>query len=204
MRMVRWASVTPEHFLIHVRGAIHAIKKMDLDTKFQEAMKAVESAILEVDLTKMQYKDELKKREKDDSSQQAVGASKASSDKAKKSKKAEGDESPPAKVVAAEAALKVRIAALSERQREVMMLLVEGLSNKEIARRLGISPETVKTHLARLYERLGARRRRPDRRRRAHPHPVRGRPQPRRLAHGAGERGYRTRSRGGEQSRDRR
>ena len=44
MRMVRWASGTPEHFLIHVRGAIHAIKEMELDTKFQEAMKAVESA----------------------------------------------------------------------------------------------------------------------------------------------------------------
>ena len=66
---------------------------MELDTKFQEAMKAVESAILEVDLTKMQYKDKLKKREKDDSSQQAVGAGKATPDKAKKSKKAEGDKS---------------------------------------------------------------------------------------------------------------
>ena len=64
MRMVRWASGTPEHFLIHVRGAIHAIKEMDLGIKFQAAMKAVESASLEVDLTKMQYKDELKKREK--------------------------------------------------------------------------------------------------------------------------------------------
>ena len=74
MRMVRWVSGTPEHFLIHVRGVIHAIKEMELDTKFQEATKAVESAILEFDLTKMQYKDELKKREKDDSSQQAVGA----------------------------------------------------------------------------------------------------------------------------------
>ena len=69
MRMVRWASGTPEHFLIHVRGAIHAIKEMELDTKFQEAMKTIESASLEVDLTKMQYKDELKKREKDDASQ---------------------------------------------------------------------------------------------------------------------------------------
>ena len=68
MRMVRWASGTPEHFLIHVRGVIHAIKEMELDTKFQEAMKAVESAILEVNLTKMQYKDQLKKMEKDDSS----------------------------------------------------------------------------------------------------------------------------------------
>ncbi len=68
--------------------------------------------ILEVELTKMNYKDKLKKdelktREKDDSSQQAVGAGKATSDKAKKSKKAEGDESPPAKVVAAKAALDV-------------------------------------------------------------------------------------------------
>ena len=80
MRMVRWASGTPEHFLIHVRGAIHAIKEMELDTKFQEATKAVESASLEVDLAKMQYKDELKKRERDDSSQQAVGAGKSAPD----------------------------------------------------------------------------------------------------------------------------
>ncbi len=57
MWMVRWASGTPEHFLIHVRGVSHAIKEMELDTKFQEAMKAVKSAILEVKLTKMQYKD---------------------------------------------------------------------------------------------------------------------------------------------------
>ena len=68
MRMVRWASGTPEHFLIHVQGAIHAIKEMELDTKFQKAANAVESAILEVELTKMNYKDKLKKRETDDSS----------------------------------------------------------------------------------------------------------------------------------------
>ena len=80
MRMVRWASGTPELFLIQVWGAIHAIKEMELDTKFQEAPKAVESAILEGDLTKMQYKDKLKKREKDDSSQQAVGAGKSAPD----------------------------------------------------------------------------------------------------------------------------
>ena len=78
-----------------------------MDIKFQEASKAVESAILEVDLTKMQYKDKLKKREKDDSSQQVAGASKAALDKAKKSKRAEGDESPPAEIVAAKAALEV-------------------------------------------------------------------------------------------------
>ena len=42
---------------------IHAIKEIELDTKFQEAMKAVESGTLEVNLTKMTYKDELKKKE---------------------------------------------------------------------------------------------------------------------------------------------
>ena len=48
---------------------------------------------------------------------------------------------------------------ISPRELTVLEALAQGLSNKEIARRLGISPETVKTHLARLYERLGARRR---------------------------------------------
>ena len=107
MRMVRWASGTPEHFLIHVRVAIHAIKEMELDTKFQEAMKAVESASLEVDLTKMQYKDKLKKRERDDSSQQVAGAGKAASDNAQKPKRTKGDDSPPAEVIAAKAALDI-------------------------------------------------------------------------------------------------
>ena len=94
MRMMRWASETPEHFLIHVQGVIHAIKEMEMDTKFQEVVKAVESSTLEVDLAKMSYKDEFKKRERDDSSQQTVGAGKAAPDKAKKLKKAEGFESP--------------------------------------------------------------------------------------------------------------
>jgi DNA-binding CsgD family transcriptional regulator len=48
---------------------------------------------------------------------------------------------------------------MTPRELGVLKELAEGRSNKEIARRLGISPETVKTHLARLYERLGARRR---------------------------------------------
>ena len=75
MRMMRWASGTPEHFLIHVQGAIHVIKEMELDTKFQVAVMAVEPATLEVDLAKMTYKDKDKKRGKDNSSQQVVGAS---------------------------------------------------------------------------------------------------------------------------------
>ncbi len=61
MRMARWASGTPKHFLIHVQGAIHAIKEMALDKKFQEAVKAVQSASLEGNLVKMTYKVELKK-----------------------------------------------------------------------------------------------------------------------------------------------
>ena len=51
----------------------------------------------------MQYKDKLKKREKDDSSQQVAGAGKAASDKAEKSKRMEGDDSPPALEVARKA-----------------------------------------------------------------------------------------------------
>ena len=105
MRMVRWASRTPEYFLIHVQRLIHAIKEMELDTKFREAAKAVKSAILEVELTKMNYKDELKKWEKDNTSQKTVGASRAAPGKSKKSQKTEGDKSPQAMVVAAKAAL---------------------------------------------------------------------------------------------------
>jgi DNA-binding CsgD family transcriptional regulator len=37
----------------------------------------------------------------------------------------------------------------------VFGLLAAGQANKEIARALGVSPNTVKTHLARLYEKLG-------------------------------------------------
>lgn len=45
---------------------------------------------------------------------------------------------------------------LPPRQRQVLELLAEGLTNKEIALRLGISPATVKIHLARLTAWLGA------------------------------------------------
>ena len=69
MRMMMWASGTLEHFLIHVQGVIHTIKEMELDTKFQEAVKAAESATLEVDPNKITYKDELKKGERDDNPQ---------------------------------------------------------------------------------------------------------------------------------------
>jgi DNA-binding NarL/FixJ family response regulator len=48
---------------------------------------------------------------------------------------------------------------LSVREREVLALLARGLSNKELARELSVSENTVKTHLANLYAKLGARRR---------------------------------------------
>lgn len=48
---------------------------------------------------------------------------------------------------------------LSERELEVLHELAAGRSNKEIAARLHVSPNTVKTHVARLFEKLGARRR---------------------------------------------
>jgi DNA-binding NarL/FixJ family response regulator len=48
---------------------------------------------------------------------------------------------------------------ISPRELEVLRELAAGLSNKEIARRLEVSPNTVKTHVTRLFEKLGARRR---------------------------------------------
>lgn len=48
---------------------------------------------------------------------------------------------------------------ISDRERAVLLELAAGRSNKEIARELHIAPSTVKTHVARLYEKLGARRR---------------------------------------------
>lgn len=48
---------------------------------------------------------------------------------------------------------------ISAREMTVLHELAAGRSNKEIAARLHVSPHTVKTHVARLFEKLGARRR---------------------------------------------
>ena len=48
---------------------------------------------------------------------------------------------------------------ISGRELEVLQNLASGRSNKEIALRLGLSPNTVKTHVARLLDKLDARRR---------------------------------------------
>jgi DNA-binding NarL/FixJ family response regulator len=44
---------------------------------------------------------------------------------------------------------------LSGREAEVLGLVAEGLANKQIARRLGISERTVKVHLGSVFRRLG-------------------------------------------------
>jgi FixJ family two-component response regulator len=46
---------------------------------------------------------------------------------------------------------------LTAREQDVLRGLVEGASNKEIARQLGISPRTIEVHRARVMEKLGAR-----------------------------------------------
>jgi len=50
-----------------------------------------------------------------------------------------------------------RLSRLTEREREVLSLVAEGLSNEEIARRLFLSPLTTKTHVSRILTKLEAR-----------------------------------------------
>ena len=48
------------------------------------------------------------------------------------------------------------VAPLTDREHEILALLAQRLSNKEIAQALVISPQTVKRHIANLYEKLQA------------------------------------------------
>ncbi|MFJ4919330.1 response regulator [Streptomyces sp. NPDC088725] len=57
----------------------------------------------------------------------------------------------------AAAAYSARLAALTVREREVLVLVAGGHSNDEIADRLEVSPLTVKTHVNRAMAKLGAR-----------------------------------------------
>ncbi|MEV0408772.1 response regulator transcription factor [Actinoallomurus sp. NPDC050550] len=51
----------------------------------------------------------------------------------------------------------VELRGLTDREREVMALVAEGLSNEEIAERLVVSPATAKTHVSRTMVKLHAR-----------------------------------------------
>lgn len=54
---------------------------------------------------------------------------------------------------------RVRELEITPRELEILGLVAEGLSNKEIAERVFVSENTVKTHVSRVFEKLGARRR---------------------------------------------
>jgi two-component system response regulator FixJ len=56
----------------------------------------------------------------------------------------------------ADRAARERFAQLSAREREVLGLIVAGLTNKEIGRALDLSPRTVETHRANLFAKLQA------------------------------------------------
>ena len=48
---------------------------------------------------------------------------------------------------------------ITPRELEILGLIAGGLSNREIAERLFVSENTVKTHSSRLFDKLGAKRR---------------------------------------------
>jgi LuxR family maltose regulon positive regulatory protein len=53
----------------------------------------------------------------------------------------------------------VGVISLSRREHEILALIAEGRSNKEVARALGVTPETVKTHLKNVFDKLSVERR---------------------------------------------
>jgi two-component system, NarL family, response regulator LiaR len=48
---------------------------------------------------------------------------------------------------------------ITRRELEILRLIAQGLSNREIAEKLFVSENTVKTHSSRVFDKLGARRR---------------------------------------------
>ncbi len=54
---------------------------------------------------------------------------------------------------------KVESLGITPRELEILELIAAGLSNKEIAERVYVSENTVKTHSSRVFDKLGARRR---------------------------------------------
>ena len=54
---------------------------------------------------------------------------------------------------------KLRELAITPREHEILTLIAEGLSNREIAERLFVAENTVKTHSSRLFEKMAVSRR---------------------------------------------
>ena len=54
---------------------------------------------------------------------------------------------------------RLRELSITPREREILELIANGLSNREIAERLFVSENTVKTHSSRLFDKLSAKRR---------------------------------------------
>jgi two-component system response regulator FixJ len=53
--------------------------------------------------------------------------------------------------------IETRVATLTPREREVMLLIAEGRPNKVVATRLGLSTRTVEVHRAKVMEKMSAR-----------------------------------------------
>ncbi|MGH9457715.1 MAG: response regulator transcription factor [Thermoanaerobaculia bacterium] len=53
----------------------------------------------------------------------------------------------------------IRALGLTPREHEILLLIAEGLSNREIGERLFVSENTVKTHSSRLFDKMNVRRR---------------------------------------------
>jgi hypothetical protein len=74
LQVAIWASGIPEHFLIHVLGAVHIIKRMGLATKLKEQVDAVEALKHDWEITKDTHSmcKKTNKVKKDDDSNPAV------------------------------------------------------------------------------------------------------------------------------------
>jgi two-component system, NarL family, response regulator LiaR len=56
-------------------------------------------------------------------------------------------------------AAKLKALGITQREHEILGLIAEGLSNREIGERIFVSENTVKTHSSRLFDKLGVNRR---------------------------------------------
>lgn len=54
---------------------------------------------------------------------------------------------------------RLKVLGITKRELEILELIAHGMSNREIAEKLFVSENTVKTHLSRLFDKLGAKRR---------------------------------------------